>query len=174
MEIRSFFSVIGVEPLVMVYHDGHAQVNDWDAQEKWPMERVASYLAHQQKIKDPKEWLTTQFRPQMKKIIADVVTSMEKDLVKSKYAPGWDGRFELLSMDVLLDNNLNPYLIEVQIGPGLAPDPGLNPDWVINMVEGLMDVVLEVDLNHRFYGGKVTESSLTSLKDSNWEYVSVA
>jgi len=68
---------------------------------------------------------------------------------KMKSKSGWDGRFELMGMDVILDENLHPWLTEIQDGPGLSLDPGVKQFIVINLIKELVDVVMEVDVTLR-------------------------
>jgi len=77
--------------------------------------------------------------------IAVSVLTVHPQLVKNKKRLGWDGRFELFGMDVILDDDLHPWLTELQDGPGLSMDPGVKQEVIRNMVRDLMNVELEID-----------------------------
>ena len=53
----------------------------------------------------------------------------------------WDGRFELLGMDILLDANLKPTLLELQRGPGLSLDSVAKREVIKKVVRDTIHVV---------------------------------
>jgi len=70
-------------------------------------------------------------------------------------------------MDVILDDNLRPWLTEIQDGPSLSLDPGTKSIVIKEMLEELTDIMLDVDNAHRFNDHRIPQ--LKSL--GKWEYV---
>jgi tubulin polyglutamylase TTLL9 len=180
MEIRTYWVIVSVDPLVVIVRDGtvrlttRAYVNDnWDdplihitntkqqkkadpnyyqteSERKWPLTQLAEYLHTNGKLggDDPETWLN-KIRLQFEERIIVCVKAALPQFLALKSKPGWDGRFEMMGMDVILDDNLHPWLTEMQDGPGLSLDPGVKQHVIPTMIRELVDIVMEVDLTLR-------------------------
>jgi len=137
---------------------------------KWTLQQLAEYLTKKGMIQSPSEWLD-EMRIKFKYIIGRSVKGAYPELLRNlqKGNKGkWDGRFEIFGMDVILDENLRPWLTELQDGPSLTMDPGPKRYLIPEMLSELVDVVLEVDYAHRFNDHKIPYP-LQSM--GKWEYV---
>jgi tubulin polyglutamylase TTLL9 len=178
MEIRTYWVVLSVEPLIVVYRDGTVRLttrdysnDNWNdplvhitntkqqkkadpnyhntvADRKWTLDTLATYLQTNGKIQDAEAFLT-HLRSQLEERIRVAVKEAHPQLLAKKTVRGWDGRFEMMGMDVILDENLYPWLTELQDGPGLSLDPGIKQHVVPKLIRELVDVVLEIDLTVR-------------------------
>jgi len=171
--------MVSVDPLIEVYGDGsgrltrryyvNGECNDpmmhitktkqqkkadpnyeeTAVQRKWNLKQLASYLKATQKLdQDPDEWLNS-LREKLKERIAICVKASHSQFLALKTRSGWDGRFELMGMDVILDDQLQVWLTEIQDGPSLSLDPGIKQYVIPNLIRELVDVVMEVDLTLR-------------------------
>lgn len=61
-------------------------------------------------------------------IIIKTILSVEPIIFSAveQYVPNRNNCFELLGFDILLDNNLDPWLLEVNLSPSLACDSPLD------------------------------------------------
>jgi len=174
MEIRSYWVIVSVEPFIVLYRDGTVRLttrdykhDEWDdplihitntkqqkkadpnyykteKQRKWTVHQLSEYLKKENKIEDEEVWLDN-MREMFKERIAVSALAAHPQLMKLKNRRGWDGRFELFGMDVILDDYLKPWMTELQDGPGLSMDPGIKQEVIRNMIKELVNVVLEVD-----------------------------
>jgi len=175
MEIRSYWVIASVEPLIVLFRDGTVRITtqpykhgDWENPlihitntkqqkkadphyykteqlRKWTVHQLADYLLKEKKISgDPEVWLNN-LREMLIERIGVMVLAVHPQLIKQKTKTGWDGRFELFGMDVILDENLHPWLTELQDGPSLSMDPGVKQTVVPNLIKDLMNVELEID-----------------------------
>jgi len=177
MEIRTYWAVISVDPLIVIFRDGTVRLttrnytnDNWEdplihitntkqqkkadpnyhntvAERKWNLDQLTAYLLEHGKIKD-QGWQEI-LMSQLEERIRVCVKEAHPQLQAVKTTKGWDGRYELMGMDIILDDNLDPWLTEIQDGPGLSLDPGIKQHVVPNMIRELVDVVLEVDLSLR-------------------------
>jgi len=121
-----------------------------EAQRKWSLDQLAEYLEKEGIIQQKAEtWLDEYLRPNLKKYIGIVVSGAWPTLLTEKQNPGWDGRFEILGMDVIMDTELRLWLTEIQLGPGISLDPGIKSVLLPIMLEELANIVLEVDRDLR-------------------------
>jgi len=118
------------------------------ADRKWTLDSLASYLQTNGKIQEAEAFLT-KLRSQLEERIIVAVKEAHPQLLAKKTMRGWDGRYEMMGMDVILDDNLHPWLTELQDGPGLSLDPGIKQHVVPKLIRELADVVLEIDLTVR-------------------------
>jgi hypothetical protein len=138
-----------------------------EIERKWSLQQLADYVVEQKKLDvTPKDWLH-ELRITLTEIIGRVARGAYSQLLKNKGEKVWDGRFELFGMDVILDDDLRPWLTEIQDGPSLSLDPGTKSKVIKEMLEELTNVMLEVDNAHRFNNHRIP--LLKSL--GNWEYV---
>jgi len=191
MEIRSYWVIASVEPFIVLYRDGTVRLttrnykpDEWDdplihitntkqqkkadpnyatteKQRKWTVHQLADYLKQENKISEDSEIWLDGLREMLKERIAVSALAAHPQLLKLKKRRGWDGRFELFGMDVILDDNLQPWLTELQDGPGLSMDPGIKQHVILNMIKELVNVVLEIDQSLRY--GKNLSYPLRSL-----------
>ncbi len=71
--------------------------------------------------------------------ICRLVVETIKDQIDRKY-----GCFELFGLDFLLDENLNPYLIEANVNPALSIETYVQKDLVPNVVRDTLYLVREL------------------------------
>uniref|UniRef100_A0A6B2L8F1 Tubulin--tyrosine ligase-like protein 9 n=1 Tax=Arcella intermedia TaxID=1963864 RepID=A0A6B2L8F1_9EUKA len=182
MEIRSYWLLASVDPLVVFYHDGTVRLTtsdynqgDWDnplihitntaqqkkadpnyydtqTERKWTLAQLAAYLEDHKKVPHGASYLSRTLRPQLIDIIRTVVQAAHPLLLREKSKSGWDGRFELLGMDVILDDQLKVWLTEIQMGPGISRDPGVKQQTLPAMLEELTSIMLEVDQHMLKFG----------------------
>jgi len=202
MEIRTYWMIASVSPLVVLYHDGTVRLTtqdykhgDWDnalihvtntyqqkaadtkfwdtvTDRKWSLEQLEEYLKSEKKVPASQDWLSTYLRPTIKKYISTVINAGVPEIKQfgSRRRPADKGRFELLGMDIILDDNLQPYLTEVQSGPGLSRDPGIKAKLIPEMIEEMFSIALEIDTLKRA-GIPFTATSLKNVR--LWEIVDV-
>jgi hypothetical protein len=191
MEIRTYWFIGCLDPFLIFYYDGTVRLttrdyktDDWsdplihitntkqqreadpnyhltEHERKWTVDQLAEYLVEHQKISNADKWLSEELRPTLQKYISIVAKAAHPHLLAEKPERGWDGRFELLGMDVILDMNLKPWMTEIQMGPGLSRDRGIKEVLLPRMLEEMTDILLEIDHEYRLTG---SVSEITSLK----------
>ena len=72
-----------------------------------------------------------------------LVFTVVKDKLDKKF-----GCFELFGFDFLIDDNLNPYLIEINVNPALYTDTQVQKD----LLPKLVDDIVKMALNAHPYG----------------------
>jgi len=128
-----------------VYHETQEEL-------KWTVYQLADYLQEIHKVENGKKWLNEKLKPYLKFLIKTVIGQAAPKLRghrKGRFAADL-GRFEVFGMDVILDDNLFPWLTEMQFSPGLSMDPGFKMHLIPEIVEEVVSVVLEVDVRKRF------------------------
>jgi len=165
------------DPLIHITNTRQQKNNDpkfWNTvtDRKWTVPQLGEYLQDEGRLKSGSDWVDNTLRPYLKKVIALVakaaLPSLKGDGTSKK--PRDAGRFELLGMDVILDDTLQPWLTEVQVGPGLSRDPGVKTQIIPKLIEEMFAIALEVDVSKR-YGIHV--SSKTIKNAHSWEIVDV-
>jgi len=199
MEIRTYWVIAAIDPFLIFYHDGTVRLTTRDYEEdnwknplihitntkqqkeadpdyhktekerKWTVQQLGAYLRLENKITNDTHWIEHELRPKLKEIIGTVAAASHKHLLAKKTRKGWDGRFEFLGMDVILDSKLQPWLTEIQMGPGISRDPGIKEVVLPNMLEELTDILLETDRAMRL--GLELPHPLQSVK--HWEQIEV-
>lgn len=121
---------------------------------KWSFNRLGDYLHNSLKIADA-DFLTRTLMPRIREILASVVYACVSDLRVDH--PPTGGCFGLYGADIILDSELNPWLTEVQKGPGLSFSDPIKKVLIPPMLSEATQIALEV--NER----KLKHQSLTRL-----------
>ncbi|XP_075964534.1 tubulin polyglutamylase TTLL5 [Anarhichas minor] len=103
---------------------------------KWSMSAVLRYL--KQEGKD-----TTLLMRQVEDLIVKAVLSAELQIANAckMYVPHKTNCFELYGFDVLIDSNLKPWLLEVNLSPSLACDAPLDLKIKASMIADMFSLV---------------------------------
>jgi len=132
---------------------------------KWTVHQLAEYLEQVGKLKSGSDWLNTKLKPYLKQIIGTAVKAAHEKLTSygrnRQHAD--TGRFEVLGMDVILDENLHPWLTEIQFSPGLSMDPGFKMTLIPQLIEEVVAIALEIDVRKRF-GLPISAETLVNVK----------
>ena len=64
--------------------------------------------------------------------------------------PYRDNCFEVLGFDILIDENLRPWLVEINLSPSLNTDSGLDLKIKGNMLADLFTMIGVVPIDQRF------------------------
>jgi len=199
MEIRTYW-FITLDPLRVFYHDGTVRLTtrdykaeDWNdplihitntkqqkladpnyqntaSERKWTLPDLGQYLQAQGKIEDGAKFLTT-LKDTLKDNIGTVARASLPHFLSLKKRGGWDGRYELLGMDVILGNDLRVWMTEIQDGPSLSRDPGTIKEKLIpEILAEMADIILEIDQSARF--GIPLSTPLRSQRE--WEEIDMS
>uniref|UniRef100_A0A669CVY1 Tubulin--tyrosine ligase-like protein 5 n=1 Tax=Oreochromis niloticus TaxID=8128 RepID=A0A669CVY1_ORENI len=105
---------------------------------KWSMSAVLRYL--KQEGKD-----TTSLMKQVEDLIVKAVLSAELQIATAckTFVPHKTNCFELYGFDVLIDSNLKPWLLEVNLSPSLACDAPLDLKIKASMIADMFSLVGE-------------------------------
>ncbi|CAI5696729.1 unnamed protein product [Oreochromis niloticus] len=103
---------------------------------KWSMSAVLRYL--KQEGKD-----TTSLMKQVEDLIVKAVLSAELQIATAckTFVPHKTNCFELYGFDVLIDSNLKPWLLEVNLSPSLACDAPLDLKIKASMIADMFSLV---------------------------------
>lgn len=172
-EIRIYWLIACLEPLqVLMFYDGTVRLNslpfklaDFDNQLvhitnvkqqhdhpdfdpntvlKWSFADLDSYVADTLKLTSS-GFIESCLKPQLKQILAFVVRAAQADLVAR---PSNGLFFGLYGADIILDDQLKPWLTEVQKSPGLSLDDPIKRRVISEVIE--KTALLQVDLQARF------------------------
>ncbi|XP_061832362.1 probable tubulin polyglutamylase TTLL9 isoform X2 [Nerophis lumbriciformis] len=113
---------------------------DYDPEKgcKWKIQKLRKYLTAKHGIQVVETLFT-----EMDNIFISSLQSVQKIIINDKHC------FELYGYDILLDENLKPWLIEVNASPSLAPSSQEDYDMKYRMLE---DTVNIVDMEKRLTG----------------------
>uniref|UniRef100_A0AAX7SV29 Tubulin--tyrosine ligase-like protein 5 n=1 Tax=Astatotilapia calliptera TaxID=8154 RepID=A0AAX7SV29_ASTCA len=116
---------------------------------KWSMSAVLRYL--KQEGKD-----TTSLMKQVEDLIVKAVLSAELQIATAckTFVPHKTNCFELYGFDVLIDSNLKPWLLEVNLSPSLACDAPLDLKIKASMIADMFSLVGECIRLFMFYVSK--------------------
>jgi len=199
MEIRTYW-FITLDPLHVFYHDGTVRLttrdykaDDWNdplihitntkqqkladpnyentaSERKWTLQDLGQYLQGKGMVEDGDKFMVT-LKDTLKDFIATVARASLPHFLSLKKKSGWDGRYELLGMDVILGNDLRVWMTEIQDGPSMSRDPGTIKEKLIpEILTELADIILEIDQSERF--GIPLSTPLRSLR--GWEEIDMS
>jgi len=167
-EIRIYWLIACLDPLlVLMYPEGTARLtlqpyklgdfgnplihitntyqqkkhggDDPDAVLKWDFRRLQEYLSNEKGA--PGNFLEEVLRPRLRQSLAHVVRASIESL-KQTPSPGFF--FGLYGADFILDDQLTPWLTEIQKGPGLSHDDVVKQRVMPAMLRGAAGIVLEI------------------------------
>lgn len=81
---------------------------------------------------------TKQLKHKIKKIMIAVLGAANRKLIKKK------GTYELLGFDILVDHNLQPYLLEVNTNPAMFTDTQVQKELLPPLMRNTLKVVLNL------------------------------
>ena len=115
----------------------HPEYKDRKEETIISIEELKDYFISEGTIQNNDEF-TSKVTNRIKEIMR-IVFLQSKDKLDRTY-----GCFELLGWDFLLDDKLNPYLIEVNINPAIFTDTSVQTKVIPKVVDDLIDIVLKV------------------------------
>ena len=169
-EMRVYWMIASLEPLrVLIFNEGTVRLNslpykldDFDNQLihvtnvyqqyrhpdfdpnmvlKWSFSRLNSYLYEQGKTTDV-NFTDNVLMPKLKKYLAYVVRAA-RDGFYTGY-PSTGDCFGVYGADVILDDQLNPYISEIQKGPGLSFKDPIKKNVIPPMLGEAARIMLEI------------------------------
>ena len=172
-EIRIYLRRACLEPgEVMMFHEGTVRLNslpfrlaDFDNQLvhitnvkqqynhpdfdpntvlKWSFDDLDAYLADTLQLTSA-DFIDSQLKPQLKQILAFVVRATQQALIST---PSNGLFFGLFGADIILDDQLKPWLTEIQKGPSLSFDDSIKRKVIAPLIQ--KTAMLEIDLQARF------------------------
>ena len=117
-----------------------------DTELKWDFPRLQAYLCREKGV--AADHLDTILMPRLAKILEYVVRACESRLRRT---PPVGHFFGLYGADVILDDQLTPWLTEIQKGPGLSYSDAIKQRVLPPMLLSALSVVL--DIQHRRRAG---------------------
>lgn len=138
-----------------VYQQKKHGGSDADAILKWDFTQLEAYLSKENAA--PPNFLAEKLRPRLRQSLAYV---MRASIGKLKQTPASGFFFGLYGADFILDDELTPWLTEIQKGPGLSFDDEVKQRVLPDMLRGAARIVLEV-LALKRRGRPLTELSST-------------
>jgi hypothetical protein len=134
---------------------------DPEAVLKWSFSELNWYLREHLKKTDCDDYVQQIMMPQFRQMLAFVTKAVSKQVVYQQ-----EGLcFGLYGADIIIDANLNPWLTEIQIGPGLSFDDPIKREVLPPMLKEAVAIMLEVRKN-KIAGKPLSE--LSSVKDFQW------
>jgi len=168
-EIRIYWLVASVDPiLVLMYGVGTVRLNskpfvlddfqntlvhvtnvfqqkshrDYDPSIvlKWSFADWERYLMREVKLA-PENYVNEYLKPQLKRMLAFVFDAAAHSLVQ---CPATGLCFGLYGADIIFDDQLHPWLTEIQKGPGLSFDDPVKRNVIPSMLNEAVSIMLEV------------------------------
>jgi len=169
-EMRIYWMVASLDPLlVLVYREGTVRLNslpyqldkfdnqlihvtnvyqqknhpDFDPSVvlKWRFADLAKYLSEDLGVAGP-DFIDTELMPRINRILAWVTRAGRADLFRNH--PRRGDCFAVFGADIILDENLNPWLTEIQKGPGLSFDDEVKRHVIPPMLGEAARIAFEV------------------------------
>lgn len=106
---------------------------------KWDFERLQAYLSREKGAAP--DFLYTTLASRLRQILACVVRASLEELRETPTAAHY---FGLYGADVILDEQLTPWLTEIQRGPGLSYDDAVKDRVIPPMLTGAVSMALEL------------------------------
>lgn len=116
----------------------HAGYNP-DAVLKWSFPQLEEYLVKEKSA--PASFLGEVLRPRLRQSLAYSVRASIENLRKT---PPSGLFFGLYGADFILDDQLTPWLTEIQKSPGLSQDDDVKRGVVLPMLNGAVSIILEI------------------------------
>lgn len=183
-ELRIYWLIASLDPLlVLMYPEGTARMTlqpfklddfsnplvhitnayqqkkhggrDLEAELKWDFSRLQDYLSSTKRA--PPDFIARVLPAKLAQCLAYVVRACEQRL---RETPPDGVFFGLYGADFIVDDDLSPWLTEIQRGPGLSHDDAIKQRVLPPMLRGAMSIVLEV-LARKRRGERVTALSST-------------
>ena len=110
-----------------------------DAVPKWNLTRLQEYLSKEKVA--PGNYFEDVLRPRLRQILDYIVRANIESL---KQTPSSGHFFGLFGADLVLDDQLTPWLTEIQKGPGLSVNDPLQQRLKPPMLGGAVSIVLEI------------------------------
>jgi len=190
-ELRIYWLVASIDPLmVLVYPDATVRLNslpyklddfdnqlvhvtnvyqqknhpdyDPDVVLKWKFEDFGRYLSQELGCVDA-DFIHAQLLPQIRRIL-HTVSLAAREKLKLNY-PKQGDCFAVFGADLMLDDNLNPWLLEVQKSPGLSFSDAVKRDVIPPMLGEAARIMFEIR-NRRLNGQSL--GNLQSVDKYQW------
>ena len=168
-EIRIYWLIASVDPLlVLMFQEGTVRLNtlpyrlddfdnqlihvtnvyqqkkhpDYDPEAilKWSFDELEDYVEHTLKLTGP-NFLAERLRPRLKRYLEFLVEGAHEELLR---LPPRGQFFGLYGADLILDDALNPWLTEIQEGPGLNFDDYIKRRVIPPMIQEAVQIAFEV------------------------------
>lgn len=182
-EIRIYWLIASLDPLlVLLYSEGTVRLNtlpfklddfdnqlihitnvyqqkkhpdyDPDTVLKWRYSELQQYLLQHGYTKN-ESYLADTFMPQCLQMIRTLVSANITKLRNHKYE---GHHFGLYGADIIIDDQLTPWLTEVQKGPGLSHDEPVKRDVIPAMLSEALSIMFEI------HQRKINQQDLTKLE----------
>ena len=131
--------------LTNVYQQKHHPEYDPELRLKWDFDELQTYLTRERGATPP-DYIERELRAKLKTCLAIVVRAVAEQL---RSTPGRGLHFGLYGADFILDNQLGPWLTEVQIAPGLSFDDAIKRAIIPDMLREAIQIVLEIQRKKR-------------------------
>jgi len=102
---------------------------------KWSLKALREFL-RENHINDFELW------DKIKDIVVKTIISMESTVTAGfeMFVPYRDSCFELLGFDILIDQDINPWLLEVNLSPSLNCDSPIDLSIKSNLITDLLNL----------------------------------
>ena len=127
-----------------VYQQKHHPDYDPSLSLKWNFPTLQSYLVNE--LQTEPDFIAAELMPRFNKYLSFVVSAAQKVLTE---APARGLFFGLYGADFILDDQLYPWLTEVQLGPGLSHDDPIKKRVVPSVLGEAVRIALEVQERKR-------------------------
>jgi hypothetical protein len=134
-----------------------------DLELKWDFATLQDYVEKDLKLCGP-DWIEQTLKPRLRRCLAYITRAAKKRLVRERLPRGLC--FGLFGADIMLDQKLNPWITEIQKGPGLSFSDSVKAKVIPPMLGELIHLACE----HReiVMKGKHQNTPLESIKRFEW------